>query len=777
MDSVVIRNIAEKLGNIYLAETKYRTRKTDKIVPETGKLKHHNYFQNGKITVEDYIEHLTTDTAMTPVPIYHEDKCRWGALDIDTYDLTDEEMNNIVIGASRENLIPTRTKSGGLHLWAFASEEVPARFMRAKLMKSRDTLQLSPKTEIFPKQEQLKTGDNGNGITTPYRGYFSSKENNLKTVMLRVEDGILIDCPIGQFLDKAYKMSTNRYQFNFNYFKKFADYKDPVQFNEENSKKENKMTKKGILEAIKDGQEHSSGGTFDNWITLYIAKAVKDNDTDDAIKKKLDEVREYKNTEYKGGYDEAIHNKIEACRKKFDYPCPSIIQEETLKDVVYIASSDRYYVLSKRRGYRKEVLDTMYRKHFKKPLLSTFLAMDPNFIVAEDWAYRPNQYDPNNLIIEIDGLKYLNCYVPNTLEDLEGDITPFNKLLTFLFNGNKYHIRIFLDWLAYQLQNKGKKIRYCMVLISKEEQIGKGSLWRTIEKLFGEWNTKSIDISEATDHSKGYMKKKAIILIDEMESTGFHAEKKSIANSMKRVITEKKFSNRNRYSDYEEDGIETNINIMIYSNNIDAIAVPKNSKRYCVFYNDRPRLPEEFYINYHQWLDNETEAKDNGNHKNFKDGARHILYDLLNRDLSDFNPSATAPKTDGAKLMEDATAHPLAQLMKTHLKGNIFDPFKTDIVSTLFVYQHYQSTNNLKNTNLNKVAECLEWIGAEKYEQVPLYSAKDGKVGRTNLWVVRNHEVYRSMTKQDLARAYQKQTSERIQTPWNDPFKKEDPLF
>ena len=38
MDSVVIRNIAEKLGNIYLAETKYRTRKTDKIVPETGKL-------------------------------------------------------------------------------------------------------------------------------------------------------------------------------------------------------------------------------------------------------------------------------------------------------------------------------------------------------------------------------------------------------------------------------------------------------------------------------------------------------------------------------------------------------------------------------------------------------------------------------------------------------------------------------------------------------------------------------------------------------------------
>ena len=40
---------------------------------------------------------------------------------------------------------------------------------------------------------------------------------------------------------------------------------------------------------------------------------------------------------------------------------------------------------------------------------------------------------------------------------------------------------------------------------------------------------------------KGLYEKEAIILIDEMESTGFHAEKKSIANSMKRVITEKSF--------------------------------------------------------------------------------------------------------------------------------------------------------------------------------------------------------------------------------------------
>ena len=76
--------------------------------------------------------------------------------------------------------------------------------------------------------------------------------------------------------------------------------------------------------------------------------------------------------------------------------------------------------------------------------------------------------------------------------------------------------------------------------------------------------------------------------------------------------------------------------------------------------------------------------------------------------------------------MEDAAVYPLAQLMKTHLKGNILIHLKQ------ILFQPYLSTNTTKhkqskNTNLNKVAECLEWIGAEKYEQVPLYSARTAK--------------------------------------------------
>ena len=64
----------------------------------------------------------------------------------------------------------------------------------------------------------------------------------------------------------------------------------------------------------------------------------------------------------------------------------------------------------------------------------------------------------------------------------------------------------FLDWLAFQIQKPGIKIRFANILASKNFQIGKGSLWRVIVDCFGEHNTKTIDVDEALDHSKNTYK-------------------------------------------------------------------------------------------------------------------------------------------------------------------------------------------------------------------------------------------------------------------------------
>ena len=75
--------------------------------------------------------------------------CYWGALDVDVYNLDDNQKYNICEKCKELFLLPTRSKSGGLQLYAFADVEVPTRYMKGRLIHARNSLELHPKTEIF----------------------------------------------------------------------------------------------------------------------------------------------------------------------------------------------------------------------------------------------------------------------------------------------------------------------------------------------------------------------------------------------------------------------------------------------------------------------------------------------------------------------------------------------------------------------------------------------------------------------------------------------------
>ena len=746
---ITIEKIAERLNEVFPGGAMYKTRLTDKY--RGDKRLSETFAVKKEVTTRDYYEHLTTEYGLTVGPIFDSEWVYFGALDIDKYQLTEEETKRLIGGASARNMLVCRTKSGGLHLYCFASEKIPARLMRRRLMSARDELGLSDKTEIFPKQDKLdEKTPRGNAITIAYRGCFT-KDHNLNCVMLDVKDGMIIELRIGEFLDRAEKQIENKWTNNFDYFRKWEDYEDPVQHTEDLSKEESKMTLKQILKAIKEKQPHSKGGTYDNWITLYIAKAVKGFKTDDEINQELETVEDIdSDNPYTEGFHNAMMKKIEACRKKFDIPCPSIIKAELKKNVVYILDEDRYYDIKKGKTYKEDVLNKSYRRQFQKPLLTTWLQTEPDRLEVENRIWSPKDYSEETPVFDRDGLKYLNTYVPNTLEPRHGNTKPWHKLLDFVFI-NKKSKNQFLDWLAYPLQNPGTKIRYSVIICSKEEQIGKGSIWRVIVDVYGEHNTKTIDVDEALDHAKNYLKTSAIVLIDEMESKGDFGEKRSLLNKMKRIITEKVFSNRNRYSDYDEKGIESCTNVMFFTNNLDAMSLPRKSKRYIVFYNDRDRLPQSIYDEYHQWVDN--------------GGSKAVLYELKNRDVSHFNPNATAPDSLHTEKMIEAGAHPLAQILKTRLEMND-EPFIYDIVSTMNVYETLKNNHELNRANINKVAECLEFIGGIKREQVPVKArfnmdADDhtiGKgprrMGRSNLYIMRNHDRYTNLTNAELGKVF-----------------------
>jgi hypothetical protein len=121
------------------------------------------------VTIELWEKHLAGEQSIGIIPIRDDNRCVFGAIDIDIYD-----MDHSSILANIEELdlplVLCKTKSGGAHLYCFVHEPVPARLMRKKLLEFAISLGYMD-VEIFPKQDKLSSKtDIGNWINMPYFG-------------------------------------------------------------------------------------------------------------------------------------------------------------------------------------------------------------------------------------------------------------------------------------------------------------------------------------------------------------------------------------------------------------------------------------------------------------------------------------------------------------------------------------------------------------------------------------------------------------------------------
>ena len=719
----------------------YKAIPTKKVDPDTGKLKYNYFAISNNLVEKDYLDHLQNNEGLTPSPIFETDLCCWGAIDVDVYNWNDDKRFSLLQKAIKLGLVPANSKSGGIHLWCFSKVDVLAKHMRNYLCWVRDELVLDPKTEIFPKQLQVITGTDGkekygNGITLPYRAYYLDPENS--PCGLSVLKDHIFKLPPFQFI----KVIQSRLK-TLGDFEKTQDYVTPGDKDGEDPKKfhwdDIDITRKGILKAIKEKQVHPDGGTFDNWITLYVAKAVSDMESDDDILYELETVASYSDKTSKPYYFE---NKIKNCRKSFNIEDPDTIREKIIDTVVYIMERDKYYDLTTHNDYKKEAIDFKYARYFKKMSCTQFIRTHPNRKVVEDWLYDPKKYSKDEIIIKVKNKLYLNSFEPNDLAPEAGDTKLLHTLLDHYFNGQDKYKNQFLDWWAYMIQHPGEKIRYALILHSIFFQVGKGSIWRAMKLTFGSHNAKEIDVGQAIDKSKGYLTNSQLVLIDEMQSAGDFNEKMKLLNHLKRIITEDSISSRALFIDYKI--VQSCTNYLLFTNHKDALSLPPNEVRYWVFMSDRERMKNEFYEEYHKWLDD--------------GGAKAILYELTNRKIAEeFAPKGIAPFTPWNKEMSSAGAHPLSKTLKA-----LFDeqerPFEEniDIISSMQVFEFLKGNKLLGHSRINDVKTALEFIGGRYVGQVRVKQRIEGqdKIIKPTLYIIRNHQEYDGMQGQDIANRY-----------------------
>lgn len=124
----------------------------------------------GKTTEAMWTAHVEGKKPLGVVPIRTDDTTIWGSIDYDVYgqDLTDLIKK---VETAKFPLVPGRSKSGGLHLFCFTTEPVPAKQMQEVLRDLAAALGIAG-SEIFPKQSTLLTdrGDQGSWMIMPYFG-------------------------------------------------------------------------------------------------------------------------------------------------------------------------------------------------------------------------------------------------------------------------------------------------------------------------------------------------------------------------------------------------------------------------------------------------------------------------------------------------------------------------------------------------------------------------------------------------------------------------------
>ena len=136
---------------------------------EGTKAKGHGVTCAGSVTDDLYEQHLRGELCLGITPIMDGNVAMFGAIDIDVYEGLDHAAVAKKIKDFGMPLSPCTTKSGGLHLYCFTTEPIPAKLLRDKLKIFAAYLNFGG-SEIFPKQDEILSdkGDCGNWINLPY---------------------------------------------------------------------------------------------------------------------------------------------------------------------------------------------------------------------------------------------------------------------------------------------------------------------------------------------------------------------------------------------------------------------------------------------------------------------------------------------------------------------------------------------------------------------------------------------------------------------------------
>ena len=633
------------------------------------------------VAIEGHIDGSLKKGVVLPPIRKSDNKCTWAAIDVDGNIYKDDNFKRDLLEAIPRlelPLTPCFSKSKGLHLYIKFHNWTDAQTVIDILHTFLPKLNLPPETECFPKQ--AKVGSTGNGIMLPYmhgigndwikshndNEYFTGTREEFEEYFynkrVNAED-IKIELPVaakanGELKDDGALDSLSDGPSKFTILKKIKD---------------------GTIKAhkLKDGKK-GMGGRYHSWIQIVIAKCVKEGYGDNEILKLIKEVHK----DGRGlGYThpESYQKQINYTRgaTRFNKPNPgdtkilegrSILEGEELekifKDYCYVMANDMFNKIGSADFFQNKQLNNYHKHQIKKGTLTDILLKNPDFARAETFitsaAHPPgliNITKPGMIPLINKGV-VLNIYIPNYVIEKKGDVQFIVDFFIWLIGEDKW--KIIEQWIAYNLQYPGEKIKWSVVLVSIIEGTGKGLLARIISRILGSDNVnENANYKHLTNTHNTLLIGTQVLFLNEV-SLGDFKSKNEGTNTLKNFVADDIYSCN--FKNKPMVKLPNLTNIVLFSNDERVLGVSQGVRRY--FFCNITRSEEEIIKK-----TNEGFFQEAWDFVDSDEGAAALIY-YFNKEIKITDPTIfkkRAPETEDLKQLIEQSKHPLQKKLEYDL--------------------------------------------------------------------------------------------------------------
>lgn len=228
-----------------------------------------------------------------------------------------------------------------------------------------------------------------------------------------------------------------------------------------------------------------------------------------------------------------------------------------------------------------------------------------------------------------DGATVFNLYRPPEFQMGDARLAgPWREHLQRIYPDDAAHVE---RYLAYKVQNPGRKINHAVVL-GGAQGIGKDTILVPVRQAIGPWNCQDASPTQIMGRFNGFTKCVLLVIseardLGEVDRFAFYDHSKTYLAAPPDVIRVDEKNLREHY-------VVNVCGVIITTNHkSDGLYVPADDRRHYIAWSDvtRDQFDADYWTRLYAWYED--------------GGTRHVIAHLMTMDLAGFDPKAPPPKT------------------------------------------------------------------------------------------------------------------------------------